>query len=72
MIRMSKERYRGPNASWLSRAGSAVPTHTGATNDLPARQLNGLVDQAHALLEPYGEQAVLLKEAAKFVATRNS
>ncbi len=35
-------------------------------------QLNGLVDQAHALLEPYGEQAVLLKEAAKFVATRNS
>lgn len=35
-------------------------------------QLNGLVDQAHALLEAYGEDAVLLKQAAKFVADRNS
>jgi farnesyl diphosphate synthase len=35
-------------------------------------QLHGLVDQAHALLEPYGEQSVLLREAAKFVAARNS
>ena len=35
-------------------------------------QLHGLVDQAHALLEPYGEQAALLKEAAKFVAARNN
>ncbi|RVD60834.1 polyprenyl synthetase family protein [Mesorhizobium sp. M2D.F.Ca.ET.185.01.1.1] len=35
-------------------------------------QLHGLIDQAHALLEPYGEQAELLKEAATFVATRNS
>lgn len=35
-------------------------------------QLHGLVDQAHALLEPYGEQAVLLKAAAKFVAARNN
>lgn len=36
------------------------------------QQLHGLVDQAHALLEPYGEQAVLLKAAAKFVAARNN
>ncbi|RAZ85535.1 polyprenyl synthetase family protein [Mesorhizobium hawassense] len=35
-------------------------------------QLHGLIDQAHALLEPYGEQAALLKAAATFVATRNS
>ncbi|PDQ22521.1 farnesyl-diphosphate synthase [Mesorhizobium sanjuanii] len=35
-------------------------------------QLNGLVEQAHALLEPYGEEAGLLREAAKFVATRNN
>ncbi|QKC81394.1 polyprenyl synthetase family protein [Mesorhizobium sp. NZP2077] len=35
-------------------------------------QLQGLVDQAHVLLEPYGDQAALLKEAATFVATRNS
>ncbi|AZO65778.1 polyprenyl synthetase family protein [Mesorhizobium mediterraneum] len=35
-------------------------------------QLQGLVDQAHALLDPYGEAAVLLKQAATFVATRNS
>jgi farnesyl diphosphate synthase len=35
-------------------------------------QLHGLIDQAHALLEPYGDRAALLKEAATFVATRNS
>ncbi|WP_246694472.1 polyprenyl synthetase family protein [Mesorhizobium sp. M2E.F.Ca.ET.209.01.1.1] len=35
-------------------------------------QLHGLIDQAHALLEPYGEQAEWLKEAATFVATRNN
>jgi farnesyl diphosphate synthase len=35
-------------------------------------QLQGLVNQAHALLYPYGEAAVLLKQAAQFVATRNS
>lgn len=35
-------------------------------------QLHGLVDQAHALLEPYGEQAALLKQAAEFVAARNN
>ncbi|MER9940395.1 polyprenyl synthetase family protein [Mesorhizobium sp. M0092] len=35
-------------------------------------QLHGLVDQAHALLEPYGEQAALLKQAAQFVAARNN
>ncbi|MER9892230.1 polyprenyl synthetase family protein [Mesorhizobium sp. M0119] len=35
-------------------------------------QLQGLVDQAHALLEPYGEQAALLKQAAQFVAARNN
>ncbi|ESZ39843.1 MULTISPECIES: polyprenyl synthetase family protein [unclassified Mesorhizobium] len=35
-------------------------------------QLHGLVKQAHELLEPYGEQAVLLKAAASFVAIRNN
>ncbi|WP_136618353.1 MULTISPECIES: polyprenyl synthetase family protein [Mesorhizobium] len=35
-------------------------------------QLHGLVEQAHALLEPYGDDAQLLKEAATFVATRTS
>jgi farnesyl diphosphate synthase len=35
-------------------------------------QLHGLVDQAHALLEPYGEQAALLKQAAEFVAARRN
>ena len=33
-------------------------------------QLHGLVEQAHALLEPYGERAALLKAAASFVANR--
>lgn len=35
-------------------------------------QLHGLVEQAHALLEPYGDGAKLLREAATFVAARNS
>ncbi|KQU92538.1 farnesyl-diphosphate synthase [Mesorhizobium sp. Root102] len=35
-------------------------------------QLHGLVEQAHALLEPYGDDAQLLKDAATFVAARNS
>ncbi|MDX8442726.1 polyprenyl synthetase family protein [Mesorhizobium australafricanum] len=35
-------------------------------------QLHGLIEQAHTLLEPYGEQADMLKAAATFVATRNS
>ncbi|ESZ28127.1 MULTISPECIES: polyprenyl synthetase family protein [unclassified Mesorhizobium] len=34
--------------------------------------LHGLVKQAHELLEPYGEQAALLKAAASFVAIRNN
>jgi farnesyl diphosphate synthase len=33
-------------------------------------QLHGLVEQAHLLLEPYGERAALLKDAASFVAER--
>ncbi|MBZ9796288.1 polyprenyl synthetase family protein [Mesorhizobium sp. ES1-4] len=36
------------------------------------KQLDGLVGQAHTLLEPYGEKAALLKAAATFVATRKS
>ena len=35
-------------------------------------QLHGLVGQAHALLDPFGDQAALLKQAATFIATRNS
>jgi farnesyl diphosphate synthase len=40
--------------------------------DWAREQLHGLIDQAQALLEPYGEQADMLNAAAKFVATRNS
>jgi farnesyl diphosphate synthase len=36
------------------------------------RQLRGLVAQANALLEPYGERATLLKAAAGFVAARQN
>ncbi|BCM22099.1 polyprenyl synthetase family protein [Mesorhizobium sp. J8] len=35
-------------------------------------QLHGLIDQAHALLDPYGDAAELLKQAATFVATRSN
>jgi len=35
-------------------------------------QLNGLVAQAHQLLEPYGDGSALLKQAATFIATRNN
>lgn len=34
-------------------------------------QLHGLVEQASALLEPYGEKAAILKQAAHFVAYRD-
>ncbi|MDH4987561.1 polyprenyl synthetase family protein [Aminobacter anthyllidis] len=35
-------------------------------------QLAGLVSQAHDLLEPFGERAIMLKAAASFIAERNS
>lgn len=40
--------------------------------DWARRQLDGLLEQAHALLEPYGEDALMLREAARFVANRTS
>lgn len=40
--------------------------------DWARAQLAGLVAQAHALLEPFGERAAMLKAAASFVADRNS
>jgi farnesyl diphosphate synthase len=36
------------------------------------RQLHGLVEQAQALLEPYGERAAMLTAAAAFVANRRN
>ena len=38
--------------------------------DWARRQLSGLVEQAQALLEPFGARALLLNEAAAFVADR--
>ena len=38
--------------------------------DWARRQLSGLVAQAQALLEPFGERARLLNAAARFVADR--
>jgi farnesyl diphosphate synthase len=40
--------------------------------DWTRRQLAGLVAQAEELLEPWGERAALLREAARFVANRRS
>jgi farnesyl diphosphate synthase len=40
--------------------------------DWSRRQLAGLVDQANRLLEPYGEKAARLREAAAFVADRRN
>ena len=40
--------------------------------DWARQQLSGLVAQAHALLEPYGERAATLKAAATFIAARRS
>jgi farnesyl diphosphate synthase len=39
-------------------------------SDWARRQLKGLVEQAHSLLEPYGDRAATLKAAAIFVADR--
>jgi hypothetical protein len=44
----------------------------GAWRTWARKQLLGLVKQTHELLEPYGEQAALLKAAASFVAIRNN
>lgn len=40
--------------------------------DWARTQLAGLVGQAHALIEPFGERATMLKAAASFIAHRNS
>jgi len=40
--------------------------------DWARRELDGLVTEAHELLEPYGERAVFLKQAASFVANRRN
>ncbi|MGO4837429.1 polyprenyl synthetase family protein, partial [Rhizobiaceae sp. 2RAB30] len=40
--------------------------------DWARSQLRGLVDQAEALLEPYGEQAANLRRAAAFIAHRRN
>jgi farnesyl diphosphate synthase len=40
--------------------------------DWARRQLSGLVAQAHALLEPYGDGAAILKACATFIAERES
>ncbi len=40
--------------------------------DWTRKQLAGLVEQAESLLEPFGEQATILKQAARFIAERQS
>jgi farnesyl diphosphate synthase len=40
--------------------------------DWAREQLSGLIGQAHAILEPYGERAAVLKSAASFIADRRS
>jgi farnesyl diphosphate synthase len=40
--------------------------------DWAQEQLSGLIAQAHAILEPYGERAAVLKSAASFIAERRS
>jgi farnesyl diphosphate synthase len=40
--------------------------------DWARRQLSGLVEQAHSMLEPYGERSAVLKSAANFIAERRS
>ncbi|MGQ2905012.1 MAG: polyprenyl synthetase family protein [Neoaquamicrobium sediminum] len=39
--------------------------------DWTRQQLSGLVDQANALLEPFGERAATLRQAAQFIALRS-
>ncbi|MEQ9248317.1 MAG: polyprenyl synthetase family protein, partial [Nitratireductor sp.] len=40
--------------------------------DWTRRQLNGLVAQAEDILEPFGERAETLRQAARFVADRQN
>ena len=39
--------------------------------DWARTQLDGLIAQSCALLEPYGESAALLKSAARYIASRD-
>jgi farnesyl diphosphate synthase len=50
-------------------AGKAtLPALHGA--DWARKQLKGLVGQSHELLEPFGDKAAMLKQAASFIASR--
>jgi len=40
--------------------------------DWTRKQLTGLVEQAESLLEPFGDDAAILKQAARFIAERQS
>ena len=40
--------------------------------DWTRKQLSGLVEQAESLLEPFGDDATILKQAARFIAERQS
>ncbi|MGB6117499.1 MAG: polyprenyl synthetase family protein, partial [Mesorhizobium sp.] len=61
----------GKRAGKDAAAGKAtLPALHGV--DWTRRELAGLVAQAHELLEPFGEQAAVLKQAASFVANRQS
>lgn len=40
--------------------------------DWTRKQLAGLVEQAESLLEPFGDNAAILKQAARFIAERQS
>jgi len=40
--------------------------------DWTRKQLTGLVEQAESLLEPFGEDATILKQAARFIAERQN
>ncbi|MGB3503089.1 MAG: polyprenyl synthetase family protein [Mesorhizobium sp.] len=61
----------GKRAGKDAAAGKAtLPALHGV--DWTRRELAGLVAQAHELLEPFGEQAAVLKQAASFIANRQN
>eukprot|EP01133_Synstelium_polycarpum_P029131 gene29131-35582_t len=76
-------RFACEAGAMIGNANSADPTGKDAAAgkatlvslhgiDWTKRQLSGLVAQAEELLAPFGEKAALLKQAARFIAERQS
>ncbi len=74
-VKLERERARGVFQRaivMLFAVGQPMLLYGLAAADWAREQLDGLVGQAREILEPYGERARLLRQAADFVANRRN